>query len=58
MGLLAVPVLRRFMGLARLDSLDLLVGLIGAILPYIANEAAKLRGAARGSDERADQRGG
>jgi len=46
------------MGLARLDFLDLLVGLAGAILPYIANEAAKLRGAARGSDERAHQRRG
>ena len=52
-------VLRRFMGLARLDFLDVFVGLAGAILPYIANEAAKLpRDADRGSDERADQRGG
>jgi Ca2+-transporting ATPase len=56
MGLLTVPVLRRFMGLARLDFPDLLVGLTGAVLPYIASEAAKLSGASRGSDERAHQR--
>jgi hypothetical protein len=57
-GLLAVPVLRRFMGLARLDFLDLLASVAGATLPYITNEAAKLRGAARTSDERAHQLGG
>jgi len=56
-GLLAVPVLRR-LGLARLDFLDLLASVAGATLPYIANEAAKLRGAARRSNERADQRRG
>ena len=47
MGLLAVPVLRRFMSLARLDFLDLSACVAGATLPYIANEAAKLRGTAR-----------
>ncbi len=41
-ALLAVPMLRRFMGLARLDLIDLLIGLAGALLPYIANEGAKL----------------
>jgi len=56
-GLLAVPVLRR-LGLARLDFLDLLASVAGATLPYIANEAAKLRGAARRSNERAHQRRG
>ena len=55
-GLLAVPVPQRFMGLARLDFLDLFACAAGATLPYIANEAAKLRGAARRSDERARQR--
>jgi Ca2+-transporting ATPase len=57
-AVLAVPVLRRFIGLARLDLLDVFVCLAGAILPYITNEVAKQRGALRGSDERADQRGG
>ena len=58
MGLLAVPVLWRFMGLARLDFVDLSACVAGATLPYIANETAKLRGAARRSDERAHQRRG
>ena len=42
----------------RLDLLDLVISLSGAILPYIANEAAKLRDEAQGSDERAHQRRG
>lgn len=58
MGLLAVPALRRFMGLARLDFVDVLVSLAGAILPYITNEVAKLREAAQASDEHAHKRGG
>jgi Ca2+-transporting ATPase len=41
-ALLAVPLLRRFMGLTRLDLIDVLVGLAGAVVPYIANEATKL----------------
>jgi Ca2+-transporting ATPase len=40
-ALLVVPALRRFMGLAPVDGGDALVSLAGAILPYIANEAAK-----------------
>jgi Ca2+-transporting ATPase len=40
-ALLVVPALRRFMGLAPLDAGDALISLAGAVLPYIANEAAK-----------------
>jgi P-type Ca2+ transporter type 2C len=40
--LLAVPVLRRFMGLARLDLVDLFIAIAGALLPYLANEGAKM----------------
>jgi len=36
--------------------LDLSACVAGATLPYIANETAKLRGAARRSDERAHYR--
>jgi Ca2+-transporting ATPase len=58
-ALMTVPLLRRLMGLAPLDLLDVLVCLAGAVLPYIANEVAKLPrrdpGAARGSNEGAHQ---
>ena len=61
-AILTVPVLRRFMGLARLDALDAVVSLAGAALPYLFNEAAKLQwpeaDTAVGSDEGADQRRG
>jgi Ca2+-transporting ATPase len=40
-ALLVVPALRRFMGLVPLDAGDALVSVAGAVLPYIANEAAK-----------------
>jgi len=39
--LLTFPPLRRFMGMARLDLGDAAASAAGAILPYIANEAAK-----------------
>jgi P-type Ca2+ transporter type 2C len=59
---LVLPVLRRFMGLAPIDVLDVLVSLSGAGLPYLANEAAKIVTApgeiGLGSDERAQQRHG
>lgn len=41
-AILAVPMLRRFMGLARLDPADLLTAAAGALLPYLANEGLKL----------------
>ncbi|MBV8089198.1 MAG: cation-transporting P-type ATPase [Alphaproteobacteria bacterium] len=41
-AILAVPGLRRLMGLARLDLADLLAAAAGALLPYIANEGLKL----------------
>jgi Ca2+-transporting ATPase len=40
-ALLVVPGLRRLMGLAPLDAGGALVGLAGALLPYVANELAK-----------------
>jgi len=57
LAILAVPALRRLMGLARLDPLDLVVSFCGAALPYLANEAAKcaaLPPAAIRSDEGAE----
>ena len=60
-AILAVPMLRRFMGLARLDPADLLAAAAGALLPYLANEGLKLteprpgREPTTGSGERADQ---
>lgn len=41
-AILTVPMLRRFMGLARLDLTDLLAAAAGALLPYLANEGLKL----------------
>ncbi|MBV9521763.1 MAG: cation-transporting P-type ATPase, partial [Alphaproteobacteria bacterium] len=40
-AILLAPPLRRFMGLAPMDLLDVLVSLCGAALPYLANEAVK-----------------
>jgi Ca2+-transporting ATPase len=37
----ATPALRRFLGLAAMDALDVVVSLAGAGAPYLANEAAK-----------------
>jgi P-type Ca2+ transporter type 2C len=60
-AILAVPMLRRLMGLARLDLTDFLAAAAGALLPYIANEGLKLAvprpraGPTTGSGERADQ---
>jgi P-type Ca2+ transporter type 2C len=60
-AILAVPMLRRFMGLARLDPADLLAAAAGALLPYVANESLKLTASrprsepTTGSGERADQ---
>ncbi len=42
-AILLVPGLRRVMGLAALDLPDAAVGLAGAVLPYLVNEAAKPR---------------
>ncbi len=41
LAVLTMPPLRRVMGLARLDLGDALASLAGAVLPYVANEAAK-----------------
>ena len=41
LGVLTLPPLRRFMGLARMDLVDALVSVACAVLPYVANEAAK-----------------
>lgn len=42
-AVLTVPALRGFLGLAPLGIWDVVAGLAGAGLPYLANEAAKLR---------------
>ncbi len=42
LALLLVPRLRRLMGLAPLDLGDAVLGLLGAALPYAANEATKI----------------
>jgi Ca2+-transporting ATPase len=41
LGIQTVPVLRRFMGLAPLSLFDAVVCAAAAVLPYLANEAAK-----------------
>lgn len=40
-AVLVAPALRRFLGLAPMDALDIVVSLAGAGAPYIANEAVK-----------------
>jgi Ca2+-transporting ATPase len=41
-GVLTVPAMRRFMRLAPIDTVDGIIALAAAVLPYIANETAKL----------------
>ena len=53
-GILSVPALRRFMGLARLDAVDVLISVAGAGLPYLMNEALKTRPRAPGAQAAPD----
>lgn len=41
-GVLTIPALRRVMRLAPLNALDAIIGLAGAAIPFLVNEAAKI----------------
>jgi Ca2+-transporting ATPase len=40
-GIVTIPILRRLMGISPLGALDAVIALAGAVVPFLANEAAK-----------------